>query len=111
MAAAATTETAQLPPDQTPVQIGTLPVVLPELTYPNATPEEVEAVRALLAEPERDNNALKAKAVARISLAPLTPNNVGTVRKMNSVSHNPPHLMSSDLSRHTTHSADSVCTV
>jgi len=71
--------------EQIPIKVGTLPVILPELTYPNANPEELEAVKALLAEPERDNNAQKAKAVSRISLAPLTPNNVGTVRKLNAV--------------------------
>lgn len=70
----------------TPVKVGTIPVILPELTYPNSTAEERDAVRALLAEPERDRNAGKAKWVDKITLAPLTPNNVGTVRKLNQVS-------------------------
>jgi hypothetical protein len=87
--ATATTATAPTA-GPTPVKIGTLPVILPELTYPNSTPEEREAVKALLAESERNTNAQKAKAVAKITLSPLTPNNVGTVRKLNSVCRYPP---------------------
>jgi len=59
-------------------------VTLPELTYPNSTAEELQAVKALLAEPERDNTQ-KARVVAKITLSPLTLNNLGTVRKLNSV--------------------------
>ena len=73
-------------PDLIPVKIGSLPVILPELTYPNSTTEERDAVKALLSEPEHGSGAQKARAVAKITLSPLTPNNVGTVRKLNSVS-------------------------
>jgi hypothetical protein len=91
MATAATETTPVTGP--TPVKVGTLPVILPELTYPNSTPEEREAVKALLAEPERNSNVQKAKAVAKITLSPLTPNNVGTVRKLNSVSRRSPSFL------------------
>src|ERR1700742_726577 len=83
MATAATVDPTSGP---TPVQIGSIPVILPELTYPNSTSEELQAVQALLAEPERDSNAQKARAVSKITLSPLTLNNLGTVRKLNSVS-------------------------